>query len=167
MLRRFYSTNRNRFSSRNGRENSSSVYGQTRCGQLYFSEKYGWVQKKFLTKPDMKMQKFVGDFDFGLCIHCCYLMQILKLLRKIGLQVWIWPPSATRPPCSWDLLRTCWSDLFNYHVYISLAKSKSFVFMKYKGCHWKKISFGEFPNFGKSLKHVTEILSTLSLVNSL
>ena len=37
MLRRFYSTNRNRFSSRNGRENSSSVYGQTRCGQLYLS----------------------------------------------------------------------------------------------------------------------------------
>ena len=37
MLRRFYSTNRNRFSSRNGRENSSSLYCQTRCGQLQFT----------------------------------------------------------------------------------------------------------------------------------
>ena len=34
MLRRFYSTNRNRFSSRNGREISSSKKGTTRLGQL-------------------------------------------------------------------------------------------------------------------------------------
>ena len=34
MLRRFYSTNRNRFSSRNGREISSPVHGTTRFGQL-------------------------------------------------------------------------------------------------------------------------------------
>ena len=35
VLMRFRSTNRNRFSSPNGREISSSVFGQTRLGQLY------------------------------------------------------------------------------------------------------------------------------------
>ena len=35
VLMRFRSTNRNRFSPTNGREISSSVFGQTRLGQLY------------------------------------------------------------------------------------------------------------------------------------
>ena len=36
VLMRFRSTNRNQFSPTNGREISSSVFGQTRLGQLYF-----------------------------------------------------------------------------------------------------------------------------------
>ena len=38
VLKRFWSPNQNLFSPRNGREISSSVYGQTRHGQLYLFE---------------------------------------------------------------------------------------------------------------------------------
>ena len=61
-LIRFWRTNRNRFSPTNGREISSSVYGQTRLGQLYKGENTTnimWMKiYRILRKRVIMKQKF-------------------------------------------------------------------------------------------------------------
>ena len=72
MLRRFYSTNRNRFSSRNGRENSSSVYCQTRCGQLY---NIGKISEEIVVSYKCLLSVDCTYYTYCACVHTSVAVQ--------------------------------------------------------------------------------------------
>ena len=107
----FWSTNRNWFSPTNGRENGSSVYRQTRLGQLYKVTQIGYISEIY------SVEIFTFESSLARAVNSSCIWSPLRQ-EKLRLRLL----RQARPLWTKIIFRSLWPAQ-NYHVQVCKPKS--------------------------------------------